>query len=37
MKIKSIDDKHISVLLKELVDSVIIFKDRKNIIVDSTL
>lgn len=37
MKIKNIEEKHISVLLKELVNSINIFKDKKNIIVDATL
>jgi len=35
--IKDIEKKHISVLLNELVDSIDIKKDEKNIIVDCTL
>jgi hypothetical protein len=34
---KSIESRHISVLLDELVDSININSDRKNIIVDTTL
>lgn len=34
---KKIEDKHISVLLDELVDAIVIFKERQNIIVDCTL
>lgn len=34
---KSIEERHISVLLHELVDSIKIFEDKKNIIVDCTL
>lgn len=37
MEKDNLDELHISVLLKELVESVDIFKDRKNIIVDATL
>lgn len=37
MEIGKIWEKHISVLLNELVDSITIFKDKKNIIVDCTL
>lgn len=35
--IKSIEDRHISVLLDELVDSIEIKNDEKNVIVDMTL
>lgn len=37
MKHQKIENKHISVLLDELVDSIEIFKNKKNIIVDCTL
>ncbi len=37
MTMKSIEERHISVLLNELVDSIKIFEDTKNIIVDCTL
>jgi 16S rRNA C1402 N4-methylase RsmH len=33
----NIAEKHISVLLEELVDSIEIFKNKKNIVVDCTL
>jgi 16S rRNA C1402 N4-methylase RsmH len=33
----NIEEKHISVLLHELVDSITIFSDKKNVIVDGTL
>jgi 16S rRNA C1402 N4-methylase RsmH len=36
-KIKSLEKKHISVLLNELVDSININKNKTNIIVDCTL
>jgi 16S rRNA C1402 N4-methylase RsmH len=34
---KDFDSRHISVLLEELVNSIEIFKDKQNIIVDCTL
>ena len=37
MNLENIWEKHISVLLEELVNSVVIFKNKKNIIVDATL
>ncbi len=37
MDIKEIEEKHISVLLNELVEAIEIRNDKKNIIVDCTL
>jgi 16S rRNA C1402 N4-methylase RsmH len=37
MNNKNIEDKHISVLLDELVDSIEIFENKKNTVVDCTL